>query len=295
MHLFLGFSNPLIPVVNVVYAIISFIHAYLPGHNWGWSLVIFALLFKLAAWKLNVMQFNGMMNMQKIGPKLKALQTKYGKSDPQKYQQETMALYKESGANPMAGCWPMLIQYPVILSVYYAVIAHREVLNGQKWLWVGSAASAHSPHLFGVNVLATSLAAPDAILLVLYMISMYLYSRYATMASPDPAMANQQKIMAIMSPVLLGVFGFKYQWPSAMVLYWFAYNAFTMAQQFYLLRKYHQPLSMLDNEHAVTELATDGAMQKALVANANGSKNGSKSGAAVNGANKNKKRKGAKK
>jgi YidC/Oxa1 family membrane protein insertase len=288
----LAFANPLIPVTDAVFAIINFIHTYLPGHNWGWSLVIFALVFKLIAWQLNVTQFKGMMNMQKIGPKLKALQTKYGKSDPQKYQQETMALYKESGANPMAGCWPMLVQYPVIISVYYAVIQHRDLLTGQSWLWVGSALSAHVPKLWGVPVLGPSLAQPDLILLVLYMISMYLYSRYATMASPDPSMANQQKIMAIMSPVLLGIFGFKYGWPSAMVLYWFAYNAFTMAQQFYLLRKYHQPLAVLDNEHAVTELA---AAPKAL-ASVNGAKNVTKgNGVVQNGAGKNKKRKGAKK
>ncbi len=288
MHLSLAFANPLLPVINAVYAIISFIHQYLPGHNWGWSLVVFALLFKLAAWKLNVTQFVGMVNMQKIAPKLKQLQAQYGKSDPQKYQQETMALYKSSGANPMAGCWPMLVQYPVIISVYYAVInpAHRQLLDGQSWLWVGSAASAHSPQLWGVSLFAASLAKPDLILIVLYMISMYFFSRYATMASPDPAMANQQKLMAIMSPVLIGFFAFRAQWPSAMVLYWFAYNAFTMAQQFYLLRKYHQPLAILDNEHAVTELSTNGATQKAIPAN---------NGAARNGASKSKKRKGAKK
>ncbi|MGZ3496602.1 MAG: YidC/Oxa1 family membrane protein insertase [Vulcanimicrobiaceae bacterium] len=294
MHFLLA-TSWLDPIVNVVYTIISFIDRVIPGHNWGWALVIFALLFKLVAWPLNTAQFKGMMNMQKIAPKLKALQEKYAKSDPQKYQQETMALYKESGANPMAGCWPMLVQWPVIISVYYAVIQHEDALKGQSWLWIGSSMSAHAPQIFGVPLFGASLAGPDLVLLVLYMISMYLYSRYATMASPDPAMANQQKIMAIMSPVLLGVFGLKYHWPSAMVLYWFAYNAFTMAQQFYLLGKYHQPLSVLDNEHAVTELATSGAMQKAMTS-ANGVKNVSKSTAAPSyGASKSKKRKGAKK
>ena len=251
MHFVLAANWFLDPIVNAIAGIINLINT--PIHNLGWSLVIFALLFKVLFWGLNTKQFKAMINMQKIGPKLKVLQTKYAKSDPQRFQAETAALYKESGTNPMAGCWPMLVQYPIIISVYYAVLQHKDLYAHQGWLWIGSHAAATGPKLLGVPILASSLGTADLVLLALYMASMYVYSRYGTMPATDPQQAQTQKLMAIFSPVMLGYFGFRFQWPSAMVLYWFSYNVFTMGQQFYLLKKYHQPLSALDSEHAVTD------------------------------------------
>ena len=75
--------------------------------------------------------------MQKVAPQLKRLQERY-KDDRQKLQAETMALYKEHRVNPFAGCWPMIVQYPVIISVYYVVMIHKNYFD-QSWLWIGSA------------------------------------------------------------------------------------------------------------------------------------------------------------
>ena len=81
---------------------------------------------------------------------------------------------------------------------------------------------------------------------------MYLSVRYVSMPATDPQQAQMQRSMAVISPLMLGFLGWKYHWPSAMVLYWFSYNIFTMGQQFYLLRRYHQPLSVVDSEHPIT-------------------------------------------
>lgn len=223
-----------------------------PVHNLGLSLVILAAIFRLVFWGLNAKQFKSMMAMQKIAPKLKKLQERY-KNDQPKLQQETMALYKESGANPLTGCLPMLIQYPFIISVFYMVLQHKSDYENQHFLWIGSALAAHSPKLFGVDFFGASLAHPDVILLVLYAVSMYVNVRFGSMPATDPQQAQTQKMMSIMSPLMLGFFGFKYGWPSAMVLYWFASNILQMAQQFYMLRKYHEPLSFLDSAHVITE------------------------------------------
>lgn len=258
MHVLLA-TSWLDPIVHAVAYIIAGIDSVV--HDRGWSLVIFALGLKLIFWPLNTKQFTAMINMQKLAPQLKRLQEKYGKSDPQRYQKETMELYKAHGANPLAGCWPMLVQYPFIISVYYAVTLpqYRTLYEGQHWLWIGTAFAQHSLILpiWKTPILASSLALPDIVLLIGYMISMYLFSRYATMPSTDPQQAQTQKMMAFISPIMLGYMGFQFKWPSAMVLYWFSYNAFTMGQQFYLLKRYHQPLSALDNEHAITENATE--------------------------------------
>jgi len=233
------------PFVNLTTLIVNAIN--IPIHNLGWSLIIFALLVRVAFWPLNTAQFKTMIGMQKLGPKIKALQAKF-KGEPQRMQQEQTKLFKEAGVNPLAGCLPMVVQLPIIFSVYYAVKNHIEPYQKTAWLWIGSGAAAAHPKILG-----TSLAASDMVLLVLYIITMYLSMRYTTMPSTDPAQAQTQKIMQLFSPAMLAYFGFRAQWPAAMVLYWISLNVFTMAQQLYLLRKYHQPLSALDSEHAITE------------------------------------------
>lgn len=255
MHFYLA-TSWLDPIVNIMQQIINAIHSVVP--NLGWCLVILALLIRLVFWPLNVKQFKSMLAMQKIAPLLKKLQEKYAKSDPKKYQEETMSLYKSSGANPLAGCWPMLVQYPFLIAVFYMVTAHKDLYAKTHFLWIGSPLSVEFPKVFAAN-----LAGADWIILVLYAVSMYISMRFTTMPPADPAQANQMKIMQIVSPLMIGFFAIKAQWPSAMVLYWFSSNAFTMGQQLFMLRRYHQPLSLIDSDHAITE-DVPAAPQRAL-------------------------------
>lgn len=245
MHLFLA-TSWLDPIVRFMQMVVEAIHHVVP--SWGWSLVVLALLIRVVFWPLNVKQFKSMIAMQKIAPQLKALQQKYSKSDPQRYQKETMELYKSAGANPLAGCWPMLIQYPFIISVYYMVTGHKELYAAAHFWWIGTPLSVAYPHVF-----ASSLTGFDWPFLVLYAISMYVSVRFTTMPVTDPSQVGTQKIMQIASPLMIGFFAFKAHWPSAMIVYWFAYNVFTMAQQFYLLRRYHQPLRVIDSDYSVIE------------------------------------------
>ena len=130
------------PIVSALFAVVQAIDK--PIGNLGWSLVILAALIRLFFWPLNTAQFKAFLNMQKIAPMIKRVQERY-KDDKQKQQQETMALYKEQGVNPFAGCWPMLVQYPVIISVYYVVLNHKALFANQCWLWIGSGfARAHT-------------------------------------------------------------------------------------------------------------------------------------------------------
>jgi YidC/Oxa1 family membrane protein insertase len=242
------------PFVNFMWAVLTGIDV--PIKNYGWSLVVLAAVIRLVFWPLNTLQFKGLLNMQKVAPEIKKLQARY-KDDQQKLQQETMALYRQYKVNPLAGCWPMLVQYPIIISVYYVVLNHRPNFEQQSWLWVGGsiAAAASKIVLFGKPIFAQSLAHSDLLLVVLYAFSMYLSVRYVSMPATDPQQAQTQRMMAVVSPLMLGFLSWRYQWPSAMVLYWFAYNIFTMAQQFYLLRRYHQPLALIDSEHVITDVA----------------------------------------
>jgi YidC/Oxa1 family membrane protein insertase len=272
MHVILA-ASWLDPIVNALYLIVRTIDK--PVGNLGWSMVILAALIRAVFWPLNTAQFKGMMKMQKIAPLMKRAQERY-KDDKQRLQQETMALYREHKVNPFAGCWPMLVQYPVIIAVYWVVINHKSAFEGQSWLWIGSALSqaTANPKIFGVPILASSLWNADLILVLLYALSMYLSVRYVSVPATDPQQAQMQRNMAIFSPLMLGFFGWRYHWPSAMVLYWFSYNALTMAQQFYLLRRHHQPLALIDGEHVITQDVAVASTGKALPAKGDLSPNG---------------------
>lgn len=284
------FASFLDPFVAGLWWVVQYVN--LAVHNLGVSLVILALLIRAVFWQLNVKQFRSMLDMQRVAPKLKKLQEKF-KSDPQRLQQEQMALYREAGVNPLSGCLPLLVQIPILWSVYWVIALnatlkgkngapnflagtsatgqcqvhattwfatfplhtqlHALCFNTQPFLWIGSALAIHAPKLFGIGVLAPNLAAPDLLLILLYAASMYVSVRYGSVPSTDPQQAQMQRMMALISPLMIGYFAWRSSWPSAMVLYWFSYNLFTMAQQIYMLRKYHQPLSVLDSEHVVTE------------------------------------------
>jgi len=214
------------PIVGVLENALRFLNTV--THNFGLSLVILAVAVKLVFWPLNSFQFKSITKMQALQPRMKALQAKY-KNDQQKLQQETMALYKETGVNPFASCLPLLLQMPILYSLYYAINSNKAEFATTKFLWIGTPFSETS------KILAASLAQPDYVLLALYVVSMYFSVRLSSPAM-DEQQAQQQKIMAFVSPVMIAFIG--RFWPSALILYWLTFNLLTMAQQFYLMRRY---------------------------------------------------------
>ncbi|MBV8369363.1 MAG: membrane protein insertase YidC [Candidatus Eremiobacteraeota bacterium] len=224
-------ANPFFdPLVHALGQVLTFIHLVIPSY--GWALIALALLVRIVLWPLSDMQFRSMAEMQKVQPLIKQLQAKH-KNDPQAQNAAIMALYKEHKVNPLAGCVPMLIQFPILIGLYWAIQGQINSFKGEHWLWIGSALSEKFPHVF-----ASSLAVPDVFLLLLYVVSMYFTVRYGSPPSTDPQQAQTQKIMAVVSPAMIAFFGFKYQWASALYIYWLASNVFTVAQQYLMFRRY---------------------------------------------------------
>ncbi len=248
--------NVLQPVTDALGHVLTAIHALVPSY--GFDMVLIALVVRLALWPLAQQQFKSMAEMQKLQPLLKGLQAK-NKGNPQELQAATMALYKEHGVNPLAGCLPMLIQLPILFGLYWAINEHVgcNPLNwdagklqcmidgkaagsappgdfwGAHFLWIGSPISTHFPQIF-----ATSLATLDLPLFLLYIVSMYVSVRYGSPPSSDPQQAQTQKIMAFVSPAMIAFFGWKYHFASALLIYWLSLNVFTMAQQAFMYRKF---------------------------------------------------------
>ncbi len=228
MTLILAFSFPniLLPIAVALEAVLNVINGQI--HNLGWSIVVLAIVIRLALWPLNTMQFKGMQKTMALQPALKEAQTKYS-SDPQRMQVEIQKIYKDAGTSPFAGCLPLLVQLPILYSVYQAV-------NSLKF----------------PQILASSLASPDYLLLALYVISMYISVRISAAPVADPQQAMTQKIMAFVSPVMIAVVG--HRWPSALLLFWLTTNLMQMMQQSILLRQH--PYSKLATANGAAVDAT---------------------------------------
>ena len=90
--------------------------------NYGFAIILLTIIIRLAMWPLNVSQQRSMKMMQNLQPKIKAIQDRY-KNDPQKMQQKLMEFYKEHKFNPMGGCLPLLIQLPIFILLYSALMS----------------------------------------------------------------------------------------------------------------------------------------------------------------------------
>ena len=202
---FTALSKPLFWVLDFFYKLIG---------NWGWSIVLTTLLIKLVFFPLSAKSYKSMAAMKKIQPRMKTLKERY-KDDRPKFQQEMMALYKKEKVNPAGGCLPILIQIPVFLAFYWALLESVEMRHAPFTLWL------------------QDLSAPDPyyVLPILMGLTQFLMTKL----NPAPMDDIQKKVMMFMPLVLTFIF---LSFPQGLVLYWVVNNILTMAQQWYINRKY---------------------------------------------------------
>jgi YidC/Oxa1 family membrane protein insertase len=213
-------------VSHLLFWILKKVHS-LVG-NWGWSIVIFTVIIRLATWHLNTKQTISMLRMKDFEPHQKAIQAKYEKfgSDMTKkaeMQKELMALYKKNGHNPMGGCLPMLLQMPIFLALWSMLNNVFELRHAPFFGWV------------------TDLSAKDPYIIypVLMGISMFA-QQYMTPAVGDP---SQRKMMLVMMPAMMTFFF--YQSPSGVAIYYFVFNMIGLAQTWWIMRSYNpQPITV---------------------------------------------------
>ncbi len=197
-----------------MFGLMEFLHKIIG--NWGWTIVAFTILIKLALFPLSAASFKSMAKMKVVTPKIQAIRDRH-KDDPQKMNQAMMELYKTEKINPLGGCLPILIQMPVFLALYWVLQASVEIRNAPWIGWI------------------TDLAAPDPwyILPVIYAISMYITSKL----NPAPADPMQAKMMLYMPLVFSVMFFF---FPSGLVLYWVVNNIMSIGQQWVITKRYEQ-------------------------------------------------------
>lgn len=195
--------------------------------NWGWAIILFTLLVKLILFPLS---YKGMMSMNKmrdLAPKMKELKEKYGK-DPAKMNQQTMAMYKKHGANPMGGCLPMLLQIPVFFALY-RVLLNADELQGAPWIgWIVDLSDKD----------------PFYILPVLMGVSMFFQQKITPNTMTDP----MQKKIFQWFPVIMTFFFLTF--PAGLVLYWLTNNLLSIAQQYFINVSYEKYKNTMKHLHS---------------------------------------------
>jgi YidC/Oxa1 family membrane protein insertase len=187
--------------------------------NYGLAIIALTLIVKAVMLPLSKASFESARKMQDIAPEIKALRERI--KDPNQLNQETFALYKRKGVNPMGGCLPVLVQIPVFLGLYNALLNAIELRHAPFALWINDLSAPESLQLFGIGI---------PVMVLLMAISM-VYQQWTT---PNPsADPTQQKMMMIMPVVFAGMF-IVFPMPAGLVLYWLVNNIISITQQLYM-------------------------------------------------------------
>jgi len=181
--------------------------------NWGVAIIMVTFSIKALFYKLSEKSYKSMANMKLVQPRIVALKERYG-DDKQKLNQAMMELYKTEKINPLGGCFPMLIQIPVFISLYWTLLESVELRQAPFMLWMDN----------------LSAADPYFILPVVYGITMFFQQRL----NPAPVDPMQKKMMQLLPIMFTGFFAF---FPSGLVLYWIVNNILTIAQQTFIMKK----------------------------------------------------------
>ncbi|MGN8005468.1 membrane protein insertase YidC [Acidovorax sp. 22279] len=176
-------------------------------NNWGWSIVALVLLLKIAFYWLNAKAYASMAKMKAINPKIMEMRERL-KDKPQQMQQEMMRIYREEKVNPMGGCFPIMIQIPVFIALYWVLLSSVEMRNAPWIGWIHD------------------LSAPDPFfILPLLMTASSLLQTALNPAPPDPMQAKMMWFMPLIFSVMFFFF------PAGLVLYWLTNNILSIAQQ----------------------------------------------------------------
>ena len=203
--------------------------------NFGLAIIAFTILMRLILFPLAQASFKSMAKMKKLQPEMQRLKETYP-NDRQKMQQELMALYKREGANPVAGCLPILVQIPIFFSLYKVLFVTIEMYHAPFYGWIHDL-SAPDPlglmTLFGLIdwKVPALLSLIDIGILPIFMgFTMWLQQKL----NPAPADPTQAKIFALLPFVFTFVLaGFA----AGLVLYWSVNNILSIAQQWFIQRR----------------------------------------------------------
>ena len=189
--------------------------ANLFNESYGLGIVLVTILIRLVLLPLMIKQTQNSKAMQEIQPELQALREKYSSKDQktqQKLQQETMKLFQERGVNPLAGCFPLLIQMPILIGFYHAIMRTEEIAT-HNFLWF-------------------SLGDPDPFFILPIIAGVTTFLQQKMMMGGTQAQNPQMAMMLWIMPIMIVVFAITF--PAALSLYWVVGNIFMIVQTYFI-------------------------------------------------------------
>jgi len=217
------------PVLNVLIAL-----SHLLSGEFGLAIIALTIIVRLISWPLTKRQLKSSKALQEMQPKIQELQKKYGKNK-QKLQQETMKLYKEAGVNPLGCLWPMLVQLPIWIALYQAImgalattpenlldLAHRLY----SWDIVNQAIPLSSMFL-GLDLGSSG----NFILAIIVGGTMWVQQKMTQAPAVDPRQQSTSRMMTLMMPLMFGFITLLV--PSGLALYWAVSNIIGIITQYF--------------------------------------------------------------
>ncbi len=204
------------PISNLFKIIMEFFFSF--THSWGWSIILLTVLIKMVLFPTTIKQFQAMNKMKLIQPKLKEIQEKYSKTNPEEYQRRTMELYKKENVNPFSGCLPLLIQIPILFAIFNLLQNPDYIANVIK-----------DASFYGLFLLKDKGNIPLA---VISGVTTFFQQKLTTPATTGN---DQTQMMLYIMPIMFGFF--TWQVNAGIGLYWVVSNVVGIAQQ-YLINEY---------------------------------------------------------
>ena len=216
-------------MINLLIALSHFLF-----NNFGLTIIFFTIIIRFILLPLTLRQLRASKKMQDLQPQLADLQKKYAK-DKQKLAQEQMRLYKESGVNAAGCAIPMLIQFPIWIGLYQAIVLALAVnpdalLNLSRYLYSWAIPLATLP--LNNTFLGLNLASGNAVLAIIVGVTMWVQQKMVTPTNQDPRMAQQSQMMLWMMPIIFTFFSLSF--PSGLAVYWVVSNIFSIVVQYFV-------------------------------------------------------------
>jgi YidC/Oxa1 family membrane protein insertase len=211
------------PLTRFFEIALDWLYRFIP--NYGLAIIVLTILVRLVTAPLMMNQMRSAERMRAVQPRMKALQEKY-KDDRQRQSEELMKLYREEGINPLGGCLPLLLQFPVLVGLFYALRSSIGLRHAHFVSWIDD--------LSQPDLLFTlpGLDFPMRLLPLLMGASMYVQQKMTPTTGMDP---TQAKMMLVMMPAMMLLIS--YTFPSGLVLYWTVSNLLGIAHQYWIRRQ----------------------------------------------------------
>jgi len=206
--------------------------------NYGVAIILVTLLVRVIMFPLTFKGSQSTARMQELQPRIQELQAKY-KSNPQKLNQEMAEFYKAEGYNPLSGCLPLLIQFPIFIAMYSLFNNHFD-LRGASFIpgWIGDLSLPEAIVTFPTINLVIWRISAIRLLPIIYLVSQLLYGKFMQQPAGGGQNAGQMKFMMYGMPIIF--FFVLYDVPSGLLVYWISSNILTTLQQIVINKVIHK-------------------------------------------------------